>query len=643
MRFYKVLVADSRYHNDAPLTYSSTEKLSPMTAVSVPLRQRLASGFVLEETAKPDFQAKPIKSVVSTVPLPSYCLRLAEWLADYYACSLAEALRQYAPSRPPIKSLAEPAADDPILQTELKSPLTAEQKNALKQIRSSSGTTLLHGETGSGKTRIYMELAKETLAAGQSVIMLTPEISLTSQLAATAKKFLGVQVYVIHSQLSVSQRKKLWRQLLEAKDPVIVIGPRSALFTPLKEIGLIVIDEAHEPAYKQSQTPRYHAVRAASQLGRLTGAKVVLGSATPAITDYFLAEAKGAIARMAKPAIKSAYTVEMELVDIKERANFSRHPYLSNQLIDAIKTTLSAKKQVLIYLNRRGSARLILCSSCGWQLVCPHCDIPLVYHGDEHLARCHSCGYKTEPPLKCPQCGNTDIIYRSVGTKALADELKKLFPHANVKRFDSDNQAGERLNELFSDVVRGKIDILVGTQLLAKGLDLPKLGLVGIISAETSLSLPDFTAEERAFQLLYQVIGRVGRGHGHSRVIIQTIDSKSPLIQSVTKKNWNDFYNYVLDQRRAFRFPPFSYLAQLVCRRSSTEAAYKAAQELKAKLSNLQLRIEVIGPAQPFYSKKGPNYYYQLVVKTKNRSDLAKVVEAVPSGWQINLDPINLL
>lgn len=643
MRFYKVLVADSRYHNDTPLTYSSTEKLLPMTAVSVPLRQRLASGFVLEETAKPEFQAKPIKSVVSTVPLPAYCLKLAEWLADYYACSLAEALRQYAPSRPPVKSVSEPVVDDPILQTELKSPLTAEQKNALKQIGASSGTALLHGETGSGKTRIYMELAKETLAAGQSVIILTPEISLTSQLAAIAKKFLGVQVYVIHSQLSVSERKKIWRQLLEAKNPAIVIGPRSALFTPLNKIGLIVIDEAHEPAYKQSQTPRYHAVRAASQLGRLTGAKVVLGTATPAITDYFLAEAKGAIARMSGPAIKSAYAVEMELVDIKERTNFSQHPYLSHQLIDAIKTTLSARKQILIYLNRRGSARLILCSSCGWQLVCPHCDIPLVYHGDEHLARCHSCGYKTEPPLKCPQCGNTDIIYRSIGTKALAEELKKLFPHANVHRFDSDNPAGERLNELFSDVVKGKIDILVGTQLLAKGLDLPKLGLVGIISAETSLSLPDFTAEERAFQLLYQVIGRVGRGHGHSRVIIQTIDPKSPLIQSVMKKNWNDFYGYLLDQRRNFRFPPFSYLAQLVCRRSTPESARRSAQDLKVKLSDLRLKIEVIGPVQPFYSKKGSNYYYQLVVKTKNRSDLAKVVKAVPSGWQINLDPVNLL
>ncbi len=643
MNYYQVLIADGRYHGNEPLTYSYGTSLPMLGVVSVPLRDRSVSGFVLKKVAKPKFNVRPIKAVVSSTPLPPHCLELARWLSAYYGTTLPDALRQFAPTRPVIHQADLHLAKEPS-QISLSGALTNQQAGALKEIdKMPSHTVLVHGETGSGKTRVYLEKAKQTLANGRSVILLTPEISLISQLAQATKDFLNAPLFVLHSQLSGAERKKIWQRILEAKEPVVVVGPRSALFAPIKDPGLIVLDEAHEPAYKQDQSPRYQAARVASRLAAIVNGKVIFGSATPLVSDYYLASEKKAVIRMDKPALPQKFKVKTLVVDARDRQNFSTSGYLSAQMIDAINTTILAKKQILIYLNRRGSARLILCSHCGWQLLCPNCDVPLVYHHDQHLARCHSCGFSTKPPVNCPSCGAPDIIYRSAGTKTVAEELVKLFPNARVKRFDSDNVAGERLNEVYSDVAKGEIDILVGTQLLAKGLDLPRLGMVGVLSAESSMALPDFSAEERTFQLLYQVIGRVGRGHGHGLVIIQSFQPDNPVIKAAISRDWPTFYEYILKQRRSFGFPPFCYLAQLVCKRASTESADKTAGQLKQKLESLKLPIKIIGPIQPFYSRRGASYYSQLVVKAKDRSRLLGILPAIPAGWQINLDPSDLL
>ena len=537
------------------------------------------------------------------------------------------------------------STDSPSLQLELTASLTKSQRGALVKIRRSPSTTvLLHGETGSGKTRVYLELAKETLEAGRSVMLLTPEIALTSQLAAAAKQHLHVPTYIIHSQLTAAKRKQIWLAILETAQPVVIIGPRSALFSPVHNLGLIVLDEAHEPAYKQEQAPRYHAVRVASQLGLLVNAKVVLGTATPGLTDYYLASQHNAVARMSRQAVDDQKSqVECEVVDLKDRHNFSRNSYLSNQLIDAISATLSAKKQVMVYLNRRGSARLILCNKCGWQLLCPNCDIPLVYHGDSHSADCHICGYSQAPPPSCPNCGKPDVIYMGIGTKALVDNLSRLFPQHQIQRFDSDNLAGEHVNEVYDKLRTGEIDILVGTQLLAKGFDLPRLGLVGIVTAETSLALPDYTAQERAFQLLYQVIGRVGRGHGQGKVVLQSYDPTNIVVQSAVGRDWDKFYQYALKERQQFRFPPFSYLLQLICRRATLRGAEQAATRLKEELVAQQLPVEVIGPAPSFYARRGRYYYWQIVVKSKQRNHLVQLAKLAPPDWMANLDPVDLL
>ena len=645
MQYYEVIPADSHYRNNTPLTYGYDGFLAKLTLVTIPLKNRLVTGIVLAKIAKPDFTVRPVKTVLSSTPLPGHCFKLAKWLSDYYCVSLSEALAQYSPAKTVVRR-ANTSLEVLSAQTVINvdEPLTCDQEQALSQINTrKTQTVLLHGETGSGKTRVYIELAKKTLRDGKSVIILTPEISLTTQLATNIGRSLDCPVFIVHSQLSQAARKKIWFKILESNEPSIIIGPRSAIFSPVRKIGLIVVDETHEPAYKQDRSPRYLTTRVASQLGIVTGSTVVFGSATPSITDYYLASEKLQVIRMTQPAVGRNVKVKTEIVDIKDRSNFRLSPYLSNCLLDAINTTLSAKKQVMIYLNRRGSSRLVMCTSCGWQLVCPNCDIPLVYHADQHLARCHICNFQQAPPTNCPKCSNPDLIFKTIGSKALYEEVRKCFPNSSVSRFDGDNAPGERLNDVYSKLVSGKIDILVGTQMIAKGLDLPKLGLVGVVAAESSLGLPDYSSEERAFQLLYQVAGRVGRGHGDGHLVIQSYDPSNIIITAAAKRDYLSFYNYVLAERKTFKFPPFAYLMQLVCRGSTEASARSSANNLKSKLAALGYRVEFIGPSPMFYARRGNNYYYQLVVKSKQRSYLQDLAKQVPTSWQIDLDPTDLL
>lgn len=646
--YYEVWPADSRYHGDSVLTYASEYELTAGQVVSVPLRDRIVTAFVAKAVSKPGFKTKTIKNRLSETALPAHVLPLAQWLRTYYATNLGEVLRQFAPSKPVVRRRQAPAgliADPGQLSAALAAPLTKDQRRALTAIkRDPRQTCLLHGATGSGKTRVYLELANTTLASGRSVILLTPEIALTSQLLAAAEEFLGQSVRLWHSGLSQAGRKELWFELLEAKQPVVVIGPRSALFSPVQKLGLIVVDEAHEPAYKQQQSPRYHAVRVASQLGALSGAKVLLGSATPNLVDYCLADRHHAVVTMTQLARGDRQAATRHrLVDLRDKTQLSTNSYFSKVLTDEIATTLSKKQQILIYHNRRGSARLILCRQCGWQARCPRCDIQLVYHADSHLVVCHSCNWRQPPQSACPQCANPDIVYKSAGSKAIASELVRLFPQARLKRFDSDNLPGEQVQELYPQLRRGQIDILVGTQLLAKGLDLPKLGLVGVINAETSLSLPDFSSEERSFQLLYQVMGRVGRGHTPGLVVVQSYDPDSQLIKAAIGRNYKQFYDQALAERRSYRFPPFVQLMQLTCRRATSKAAETAAVKLRQRLSAIKLSVEIIGPTPNFYSRQAGYYRWQVVIKSKRRQDLLRLAELVPSDWTIDLDPTDLL
>jgi primosomal protein N' (replication factor Y) len=522
--------------------------------------------------------------------------------------------------------------------------LTSEQTLALDTMNEPN-TYLLHGKTGTGKTRLYIELALKTLEANKSSVILTPEISLTSQLAESFKNIFGERVIVMHSKQTPLERRKAWLQCLLAEHPVIVIGPRSALFAPLNNLGLIVLDEEHENAYKQEQAPHYVTGRVAAYLASLTKSSLVLGSATPLVSDYYLAQQKNKpiieLNKLAQP--HNHPDAEIVLVDRKDHSLFNRSSYLSQTLINEIEGCLSRGEQSLLYLNRRGTARLVMCENCGWQAVCPNCDIPLTYHGDKHQVRCHSCGYHNVAPISCPSCSKPDVVFKTAGTKAIADEVLRIFPNARIGRFDTDNSKAESFEQKYLEAKEGKIDILIGTQMLAKGLDLPKLSLVGILLADTSLYIPDFTAQEKTFALINQVIGRIGRGHVTGKAIIQTYHPENKIINFAINKDYKNFYKEELESRKEFLFPPFCYLLKLSVRRASLKGAETAAQKLKAAIASSGLKIRVEGPAPSFHERFQGKYQWQLIVKSVSRSELIKVVAILPPNWTYDIDPVDLL
>jgi primosomal protein N' (replication factor Y) len=642
MHYIEVLVAGAMYHGDEALTYAADHPLSEGAIVLVPLRKASALGVVLRSVQKPSFVTKKILEAPSIPPLPKQLLSLMLWMKNYYPSPFGIITQQFLPKQLPKKPLAV-AEHTGLLESALPA-LTGDQQSALAQVKD-PGTYLLHGETGTGKTRVYIELARRSLEQGKSAIILTPEIGLTSQLEQDFRHVFHDRVVVIHSQLTDVTRQRLWRYLLEQPDPVVVVGPRSALFSPLRDVGFIAIDEAHETAYKQDQAPYYHASRVASKLAELHKAPIVLGSATPLVTDYFMAEMRQRpIIRMEQTArSRDAKMGTVSVVDLRDRSKFTKRSYLSDELIKAVGDALRNKEQSLLFLNRRGTARVVFCEQCGWQALCPHCDLPLVYHGDSYSMRCHTCDFKTTSPVSCPACHNASVVFKSIGTKAIVDDISRIFPDARIMRFDTDNKKSERIEQHYDSVKSGDVDIIVGTQTLAKGLDLPKLGVVGVIMADTSLYFPDFSAQERTYQLLSQVLGRVGRGHRHGRAIVQTYNPESNLLKSILDKDWATFYQQELDERKIFTFPPYCYLLKLTCRRASQKSTEQAAGKFVSELAHSGLKIAIEGPAPAFHERIQNKYQWQVVIKAKDRKELLKVVAMLPSGWSYDIDPMNLL
>ena len=664
MRHYEIYVASARYQKQEPLTYVSDDTLCVGDVVVIPLGRVEALGFIHAEVPKPNFACKPIVRKVKDIILPRQSRELYAWLQKYYPSGSGPALQLFLPSILLTKKAG--TLDVSPLTTEVKNSssvastvsilpkLSAEQTAALEQMsRSQKPHYILHGETGSGKTRVYIERTKACIKAQKSAIILTPEIGLTPQLAATFAELFGEKVIIMHSNLTAKTRREYWLRIATSTEPLVIIGPRSALFSPLAAVGLIVVDEFHEPAYKQEQVPRYQTVRVAAALASLHAAEIIYGSATPPVADYYVAEKTSMpIIRMlgsARGNMPTSGDVDGSDVDIKisnlaDKSEYTRHPFISNALLKAIEKSLANKEQILVYLNRRGTARLVICQGCGWQALCPRCDLPLTYHGDGHHLRCHTCGYVGEVPLSCPVCASTELQYRTMGTKALLETLHKFFPNASLQRFDTDLGVADRMDKHYDNVLAGNIDILVGTQMLGKGLDLPKLGLVGVIAADTSLYMPDFSASERSYQLLHQVLGRVGRGHRKGKVIIQTYVPDNPVLQAAIAKDYNSFYAAEMIDRKTFMFPPFCYLLKISVSRKTSQSAEKSIRILHRTLETTKLTVRLSDPAPSFYEHTHGLYHWQLVLKSKDRNELLKAISALPSGnWTYDLDPANLL
>lgn len=643
------------------LTYRADTSLTPGQLVEVPLARGRALAVVSKKVAQPDFVTRPISQILYSRPLPTHLLAAARFIAEYYQTPVGAALGAMLPAI--VKSgrkqrkgadgssgeVTEVAKNSDDAKTEQKSkilqiPLNQAQKKALTALQEArEGTCLLLGLTGSGKTNIYLHEAAKALKAQKSTIVLVPEIALTSQLVRVFREIFGERVVLMHSAQRDTERRRIFEELLMATEPKIVIGPRSALFAPLHNLGLIIIDEEHEPAYWQENAPRYHAVRVASFMAKNAGISCLLGSATPNMTDYYLAKRRGSLVTLLEKAKKSAITPEIRVVDLKKRENFTRNRYFCDDLIKAMQKNVAAGQQTLIFHNRRGSAPLTICENCGEELLCPTCYLPLTLHADRYELVCHTCGFKEPVPTVCPACGSAGLLHKGFGTKLLENELHKLLPEARICRFDADNRVEESLATQYEAVRDGQVDILVGTQTLAKGLDLPRLATVGVVQADAGLNLPDFVAEERCFELVTQVMGRVGRGHlATAEVFIQTFRPEHPLFEYARQEDFVGFAEYTLKKRQTAGFPPFRFVAMANVTLKTEALVVKKARAAAAKLA-ANPKLQVSPPLPAFHERTTRGYTWQIVVRARSRMELVAALTGLDPNFRVTFDPPSLL
>jgi primosomal protein N' (replication factor Y) (superfamily II helicase) len=537
--------------------------------------------------------------------------------------------------------------------------LTAAQHTALDAITAAlSGgeetgkkVFLLHGVTGSGKTEVYLQALARAVEMGKKAIVLVPEIALTPQ---TIERFAGRfprRVAVLHSGLSLGEQYDEWERIREGEFDVVV-GPRSALFAPQPDLGLIIIDEEHEWTYKQAdRPPRYHAREVALRLARETGAVLVMGSATPDVVTYFSARRGDYVllplAERVTP-FAGAALPPVELVDLREELKAGNRSLFSRSLSQAIARSVAAGQQVILFLNRRGGATFVQCRGCGLVLRCKRCGTTLTYHPVEAVLRCHQCNYHTHLPESCPRCRGKQIKLLGLGTQKLEQETVRCFPGARVLRWDSDAVHGKNAHRDMMEAIQAhRADILIGTQMIAKGLDLPLVTLVGVVSADTSLNLPDFRAGERTFQLLAQVAGRAGRGEAGGRVIIQTYAPENYAVTAASAHDYAAFYEKEINYRRQLRQPPFTQFARLVYSHTREPVCQQEAERLKAQLEREIAAagiagIEIIGPAPAYVSRLRGRYRWQMVLRGAELSDFLSGM-TLPRGWAIDIDPLGLV
>jgi len=646
MHYYEVAPNQIVRLGSETFTYCSNEKMQIGQIVLIEVGKKQLIGIVLKTTKRPDYPTKQISSIIEANPLPKQLIDLGIWISKYYLTPLANVLQTILP-RGLDKKRREKSNRQDIAKRQRTNIVFNKQQQAAVQtiIAKSPGTFLLQGITGSGKTEVYIELVKQSIAQNKSAIIIIPEIALTTQIIAEFSLHFN-DILITHSKMTESSRHSTWREALNGTKPKVVIGPRSALFTPLNDIGTIIIDEAHESSLKQDQSPKYSALRVATILGRLHKANVIFGSATPSIVDRYLAEkAKKPIIRLTAIARNYNLPPTISIIDMTKRENFKQHKFLSDKLIEQIDYTIKNKGQVLIFHNRRGSTSSSMCKNCGWIAECPNCHLPLSLHADQHRLRCHVCGNKTNVPTSCPVCSNTDIIHKGIGTKLIESELRKIFPNANIARFDADNKSDDTINKKYTDVYEGNIDIIIGTQIVAKGLDLPHLRTVGIIQADSGLSIPDYQTNERVFQLIAQAVGRVGRNQYQTNVIVQSYQPNHPSVAKGLSQNYEDFYSSELIARKRGNFPPFTYLLKLTCVYKTESVAIKNSQKIAAELrQKINKDVKILGPAPAFYERQNNAYRWQLILKSPKREYLTEALKLVPSShWQTDLDPTSLL
>lgn len=579
-------------------------------------------------------------------------LNIANWMKNYYICTIGEAVFTMV-------NFGKRESDTPgfSFQEEISSfsrkELSKEQIDAVNGIINPNIKNKYHylyGMTGSGKTEVFLTAAEKIMEKGQGAIYLVPEIGLTPQVIEAVVERFGNTAAVIHSGLTPSQKLKEWKRILN-KEARIVVGARSAVFAPVPDLGLIIIDEEHDGSYKSGSSPRYHARQLAMYRCSVLGIPLVMGSATPSVEAWSNIE-RGIIQRhvltkrLAGGAVPEIRSVNLSLENNSDNC-------LSQELIDQMKKTLKEKRQIILFLNRRGFTHFFRCNSCGYEMKCKNCTVSMTYHKSEKRLRCHYCGYSISPPQQCPKCSSLDVGYSGFGTEYIESEVKCKFPNARVIRIDTDSltKKGE-LQEKLEQFKNGEYDILLGTQMVAKGLNFPKLQTVGVVLADTSLHLPDFRASEKTFSLITQVAGRAGRYFPDGKVLVQSYSPDREPIDYAVKGNTEGFYKYELTMREILSFPPYTRLLRLVFRSQIPNQANVAASGAAGILRmNCEKGVEILGPAECPLEMVNGNYRYQILLRGKDIKPLQRMAQKLIFGYsapknvyiEVDVDPVNML
>ena len=647
-----------------PLTYSwEGPPLARGTSVIVPLGRRQTTGVVLGEQkeTKTDIKIKSVLSVDdSRPPLDPAFLKWLEWIAEYYVYPIGQVTALAFPSLPEKgrKKTEEQNTKSP----ETAPMLTEEQEKVLAQIAAApkNKVHLLHGVTGAGKTEVYLQLLAKVLEENKQGLVLVPEIALTPQLKKRFEARFPGKVAMIHSEMTPRDRTNAWWQMVHGQKSIL-LGPRSSLWCPIPQLDLIIVDEEHEPSFKQEEKLRFHARDAAIVLAHNKNIPIVLGSATPSVETYQNARTQKYMYHQMTKRVGATTLPSIEVVELhKQEAEAIRNlpNWLTQELYDAIAQTLEKKEQAALFLNRRGLAPMVLCGSCGHIGECPNCSVSLTLHQSQHLV-CHYCDYSETLTERCPTCQSLDYQSFGWGTEQIEKDLQQLFPQARTIRADRDEiQSRHDLEHFINSVENHDVDILIGTQMIAKGLDFPKLTLVGLVLADLSFHWPDFRASERSFQLMMQVSGRAGRRpESPGRVIIQTLNPDHPSLISTKEHDYQKFIDEELNNRETFFYPPFGRLALLRFLSPDHSTAQNAARMasnrlLKLQKSNPKISFEVLGPTPSPLQRIRNEYRYQILLKSSSAKVLNQLCrwlqeqdKWLPSKtkMQVDIDPLSMM
>ena len=629
----------------------------PGMRVAVTLRGRPATGIIYRITETTTLrEVKPVEKILDTEPvLNDDLIRLGEWIAEYYLCSIGEALWTIVPrgfKRREKHVLKEYGFDRALAGEGIT--LTEEQTEVFSRLLQSLDEKharhfLLHGVTGSGKTEIYLRIIHEVLERGRGAILLVPEISLTPQTVEYFSKRMGSELAILHSRLTRAEKINEWHRILSG-DRRVVIGARSAIFAPLKDIGIIIIDEEHETSYKSDETPRYNAKSVAYFRAKVHNAALLFGSATPSIESFYFAKMNRFTLLTLSRRVLNQKLPSTHIADLR-RLRGGR--YISNPLFKAIERRLKQSEQVILFLNRRGFSPYVHCENCGYIFKCKNCDITLTYHKTKGTMICHYCGYSESPRDLCPVCSDERILYSGFGTQKIEKALHEYFPAAVVVRMDTDTvKKRNSLSHILSEFSKKHIDILIGTQIVTKGLHFPDVTLVGVLNADIPLNFPDFRSAERTFNLITQVSGRAGRSQKGGEVIIQTYNPVHYTIQTAKNQDYEEFFSREIKYRENLIYPPFCRIVRLVFRGVDSKKLFDAAY---CAISFIQERtksyISLLGPAFCPLSRIKNNYRVHVIIKLDQLTGMreilrelqAKIVKRQGHYLEIDIDPVSML